>query len=227
MTTLIYCASGNPRFARIALDAGFKYGAQLPNTIYYPPYFVDQNWRKPDRARYMAALAEHRPALATVLDLERDEQLHDVLGWAEEAAQYVTEVVIVIPKAHGIIAQLPRQIGGRQVRLGYSVPTRYGGTEVWVGEFAGWPVHLLGGSPNRQLALRAYMDVRSADGNFLQLMATRYNTCWQNHKWVRLDALGQRIEHDAPYAAFALSCANLMKAWNRRGLDSCPTPAIE
>lgn len=84
---LIYCAAGNARFAQIAIDAGFLYGAQLPGTTYHPIWFADQNWKKPDRTKYMAALAEHRPHMASVLDLERADQLDEVLSWAEEAAQ--------------------------------------------------------------------------------------------------------------------------------------------
>ena len=45
---IIYCADGNERFARIAIDAGFTFGAQLPNTVYYPPEFTDQNWKAPN-----------------------------------------------------------------------------------------------------------------------------------------------------------------------------------
>jgi hypothetical protein len=104
MPTLIYCAGGNRRFAQIAIDAGYKFGSQLPNTIYHPIYFADQDWKRPNRATYMAMLAQHRPTMATVLDWERDEQLPEVLDWAEEAAQYVAQVLI-IPKVIGRLAQ--------------------------------------------------------------------------------------------------------------------------
>ena len=58
MLDLVYCAGGNARFAQIAIDAGYKYGARLPATVYHPVYFADQDWHAPDRARYMAALAQ-------------------------------------------------------------------------------------------------------------------------------------------------------------------------
>lgn len=143
---LIYCAGGNIKFAQIALPAGFLYGARLPSTVYYPLHFADQDWRRPNRQQYMAALAEQRPHIASVLDLESADQLNEVLSWAEEAAQWVA-VVVIIPKAFGAIQCLPRRIAGAEVRLGYSVPTSYGGTAVPIWEFEGWPVHLLGGSP--------------------------------------------------------------------------------
>lgn len=208
---LIYCANGNKRFAQIAIDAGFLYGAQLPGTIYHGIHFADQNWKNPDRTRYMAALAEYQPHMASVLDLERTEQLPEVLDWAEEAAQWV-KVVMIIPKVFGVIPQLPRRIGGADVRLGYSVPTRHGGTEVPVWEFHGWPVHLLGGSPHRQMAIRKYLDVRSVDGNYHGLKARKWGEYWQ---WPGVWVSGQFRRHDGIYDAFALSCRNIMKAWQQ------------
>ena len=143
----------------------------------YRPYFVVQDWRAPGRARYIDALAEHRPHMATVLDWERWAQLDDVLAWAEDAARHV-QVIVIIPKVHGGIEKLPRTVGGVPVRLGYSVPTRYGGTTVPLHEFAGWPVHLLGGSPERQLALYDTLNVVSVDTNYTQKMAVQYGQYW-------------------------------------------------
>jgi len=218
LPTLIYCASGNKRLADIALEYGFKYGAQLPATIYHAPYFVDQNWRKPERAKYMTALA-------TVLDWERDDQLDEVLAWAEEAAQHVRDAVIIIPKVMGSIDRIPREIGGKPVRLGYSVPTKFAGTELPVWEFRGWGVHLLGGSPKAQMTAARYMDVESADGNYVQKLAVQRNqfyvptrVSWStNGHFPRLsDCFMGGIDEDAPYHAFRLSCINVSNAW--RGL---------
>ena len=202
------------------------YGAQLPGTVYFPPEFADQDWKKPNRTAYMAALAQHRPRMATVLDWERDEQLPEVLGWAEEAAQYV-ETVIIIPKVLGGIPRLPRRIGGASVRLGYSVPTAYGGTELPLWEFLGWPVHLLGGSPHRQIAMAHYLNVVSADGNYIAKMAQKWNQFWvmapalyaKDRRWPRLREADGRAwgdgssTADAPYEAFRRSCINVLAAW--------------
>jgi hypothetical protein len=222
---LIYCAGGNRRFAEIARDAGFQYGAQLPDTIYFPLYFADQDWRKPDRTAYMEALARHRPHMAAVLDLERGEQLSETLSWAEEAAQYV-EQVIVIPKVCGIISEIPAVIEGKQVVLGYSVPTSYGATFVPIWEFAGWPVHLLGGSPQRQIQLWRYFsavaEVVSSDGNMILGMAVKRCQFWsgkrilgaRDKRWPQLREVGPKYEVDAPYEAFRRSCVNIRQAWD-------------
>lgn len=220
---IIYCGGGNPTFYKIATSAGFKYGAQLPDTIYGPLYFADQDWKNPDRDRYMAELARHQPYMASVLDWERDEQLPEVLGWAEEAAPYVS-VIMLVPKLIGGIARLPHRIGGKPIRLGFSVPTRFGGTPVPAWEFAGWPVHLLGGSPHQQARLYHYFNVASVDGNMISKMATGgarsgIVSVWQPHArkyekghFVPLDEYRRiefglpRVERDAPEAAFGYSC---------------------
>lgn len=217
---LIYCASKNKRFDDIALAAGFKLGAQVPCTVYHKLYFCDQNWKAPNRAAYMTALAQHRPHMASVLDLERKEQLSEVLSWAEEAAQYCDSVML-IPKAHGIIQRLPRSIGGASITLGYSVPTKHGGTTVWPGEFEGWPIHLLGGSPQAQMRHAGrFKNVVSVDGNMSNKMATQFCAYWtagtstdpKDRYWQKI--IRAEFPNDAPIEAFRRSCVNIAAAWS-------------
>lgn len=160
----------------------------------------------------MSELDKHRPFMASVLDWEQSEQLDEVLGWAEDAARFV-QVIMIIPKVIGEIGRLPRWIAGRPVRLGYSVPTKFGGTSVPVWEFADWPVHLLGGSPHKQIEISHYMQVASVDGNYANMMATRFNEYWDNGRWCELSDHGGHVDNDAPYRAFELSCQNIMAAW--------------
>jgi hypothetical protein len=224
--TLIYCGGGNPRFYEIAKSAGFMYGAQLPSTVYGPLYFADQNWKRPDRTRYLCEIAKHKPYMASVLDWERSEQLPEVLEWAEDIAPHV-RVIMIIPKVQNEVERLPRVIGGRPVRLGYSVPTKFGGTSLMSGEFDGWPVHLLGGSPHAQRIFALYLNVVSVDGNMHQMMATRYCAFWTNNprrykrgRWPTLiEADGHPFDGDGPAEAFRRSCENIRTAW---GL---PSPA--
>ena len=218
---LIYCANGGAWAAGIAMRLGYTYGAQLPGSTPYPPQFADQDWKRPDFDGYMKALERHRPRMATVLDWERDDQLPDVLRWAEAAAQFVTETVIIIPKVAGGIPRLPRSIGGKAVRLGYSVPTKFGATGIPAWEFQGWPVHLLGGSPHRQHDLARYMDVRSVDGNYAQKMAVQYVQAYSairltytaDGRWPRVREVYARLDADAPAAAWELSCINIRAMW--------------
>lgn len=220
---IIYCAAGNRRFAEIAIEAGMMYGAQLPGTIYpdvAPLHFADQDWKKPDRERYVAAVAQHRPRVATVLDWEREEQLPEVLDWAEDIAPFV-ERVIIIPKVIGGIPRIPARVGGADVVLGYSVPTKYGGTNVPVWEFAARLVHLLGGSPLAQIHAAHYLNVISADGNYINLKATKFCEWWNGRGWTPIHP--PRI--DAPYEAFRRSCVNVMAAWRELQESPAPYPA--
>lgn len=178
----------------------------------------------PPKADYIAALTKHQPRLATVMDWETWEQLPEVLGWAEETAAHV-ETVIIIPKVFSGIAKLPRSIGGKPVRLGYSIPTKHGGTEVPIWEFGDWPVHLLGGNPHTQMKLTYYLNVVSTDGNMAHKMAVRHNAFYDPSRrtksgyWPSLATFdGQRwgdgsVTADAPYEAFRRSCQNIMVAW--------------
>lgn len=219
MPDLIFCGGNNPHFARIAVEAGYLYGCRLPDDVpHYPVYFADQNWRNPNRAAYMAALNYYRPHIASVIDWEEPDQLQEVLSWAKSAALYV-DVVMIIPKVSGGIPSIPRSIDGKPVRLGYSVPTKHGGTTLHLAEFVGWPVHLLGGSPGAQMRLAQYLDVRSVDGNMAMKMANR-GLYWVPGKrrfsnaWVSLlEADGQRWNGDGNYEAFRRSCENIKLAW--------------
>lgn len=216
---LIYCADGNPEFARLAVVAGWKYGARLPATVYEPVYFADQDWKKPDLARYVAAVAEHRPEVATVLDWERDEQLPEVTAWAEAVAPFVARVV-VIPKVPGRVDEVPGVIGGRPVVLGFSVPTGYGGTTCAVWEFGGRPVHLLGGSPQAQREYAKYLNVVSADGNMIAQQA-RKGRFWSREKsdkghWWQLRDAGDTRAEGLPAECFRRSLANVPTIWGKK-----------
>ena len=174
----------------------------------------------------MAALARHRPAVATVLDWEREEQLMEVLSWAEEAAQYAGEAVVIIPKVPGGVPSLPRAIGGRRVVLGYSVPTSYGGSPLALWEIAGWPVHLLGGQPHKQLVcydyLRGIAEVVSADGNAACMQAHR-GRFWCREKspvvrshWWQLREAGDERTEGVNLECLRRSLENIKAAWRYR-----------
>lgn len=221
---LIYCASGNPAFAAAAVAAGWRYGARLPATVYQQVYFADQDWKSPDRAAYMQALDRHRPAMATVLDWEREEQLPEVLAWAEEASQYV-ESILIVPKVPGLVGRIPRAVNGKRIVLAYSVPTSYGASPLGLWEYAGWPVHLLGGSPQRQMDawryLRGICDVGSVDGN-MPAQQARKGRVWSAQpwgpdslRWVQLRDLGDDRKENVPLECFRRSLVEIRDAWRR------------
>lgn len=210
------------RLMPVALSYGFKYGAQLPGTIYPelgPLYFADHDWKNPNRAVYMQAIKQHRPNLATVLDWQYSNQLHDVLEWAEEMAPYVDTIVVPL-KVSDEVDKLPHVVGGKRTRLGYSVKTNYGETDVPLREFKGWDVHLLGGSPHSQMKYRQYLNVKSADQNMIGKMSHMCKV-WvpgtakgRNRLWGALrDLAGYQQGRDSNLEAFRRSCKNYMAVW--------------
>lgn len=211
MPHLIYCAGHGKRFARIAVEGGYLYGYRSDSKPSESVSMVDLNWKRPDLERHAAAVEEHRPLLAVAPDVLGADALPETLRYAERLARHA-ERVIIVPKCPGVIERLPRE---PWLVLGYSVPTRYGGADaVLVWEFGGWPVHLLGGSPQAQLTLAAYLDVFSADGNAHQ-RAAMHGTYWSAARrgWVSRDAEGMPRGADLPYRAFARSCAEIRRAW--------------
>ena len=216
--TLIYCGSGNKRFDEIAM-LYFKLGARCGTTVYYPIYFADQNWKKPDKQKYIAFIHKHKPVMSTVVDWISKPDLSIVLEWAEEISSIVDKI-IVIPKIVSGVDAIPDTINGKEVILGYSVPTKYGKTITPLWEFGNRKVHLLGGSPQKQYEMSKYLNVVSLDGNMSLKMATQYCAFWNTDKyksktghWQQLHEIGIKDQKDAIYQAFEMSCKNIYNFW--------------
>lgn len=212
---LIYCASGNRYLAKEAIESGWLYGSQ-PHTIYYPIDFADLDFKRMDASgyldKYKRFIKHNKPALAVTPDVTTPDGLPSTIQFAEQITQYV-ETVIIVPKVSGLILDMPKQIENIPVRLGYSVRTRYGGTTVPLWEFTEWPhgIHLLGGSPHRQLELANYLPVRSADCNYHQRLAW-FGKWWCHRKYgfIEKDPRRKRAEQ-----WFRISCDNIREAWDQ------------
>lgn len=212
---IIYSGGGNRLAAKITESIGILQGAQLPDVIYSKSlYFADQDWKNPNKELYLESLKEHKPAMATVLDLEKPDQLEEVLDWASDVSQYCNDI-IVIPKFRGSINLIPEIINGKRVVLGYSVPTKFGGTKVPFGEFGNRPVHLLGGQPHVQIMLLDKLNVVSLDNNYIMLKGLTYNCYWthlESRTWVQLKDAGIDLDKNSNYLAFTISWMNFMEA---------------
>lgn len=172
----IVMAAGSRVLAEIAERHGFAVGARVPCTTYGTVRFTDLAWKRPNRAGYLRAVRALRPRRAVMPDIVDVDALAQAMGWAEEASAYVEDVVLV-PKCREVVGRIPERINGARVVWGYSTPTPYGATELLPIEFAGKPVHILGGNPRAQIALalqfRAFADVVSMDNSVVLSMARR------------------------------------------------------
>jgi len=125
--------------------------------------------------------------------------------------------LVLIPKVPGLVRVIPERIGSTEILLGYSVPTRYGGSPIGLWELGRRPVHLLGGSPQRQLELSQYLNVVSVDGNMAHLQAHRCRFWSRKPKskghWVQLSETGDCAGNGANLRAFLLSLDAIRSAW--------------
>lgn len=130
--------------------------------------FLDVDWKHYNFKQHLEAVKITRPMMTVARDVEREKDLARVLDEATELHEYCTHVVIV-PKDVALSGDLEHAIPDRFI-LGYSVPTRYGGTKIAPEAFRR-RVHLLGGRPDVQRRLGDRMWVFSIDCNRFTLDA--------------------------------------------------------
>jgi hypothetical protein len=225
--TLIYCGNGNWRLEKIAQECGFKYGLRLPQPKYINTdlYFADQNWKKPNKKKYIEKIFEYQPKLATVIDIEHRNQLPEALCWAEEISKIV-ETIILIPKCTGVINKIPRYINDKKIILGYSVPTKFGATKLSLHFFDNWEIHLLGGAPEKQIEYAKDLNVVSIDCNYHSMKANKFGQYWTGKfngdtRWWRIYNNNITIPpRERSLNAFEISCKNIYKYWNDKEYDN-------
>lgn len=184
--------------------------------------FVDCLYTEYNHDLHLAQVAKHKPKYATVRDIMSKAQCEQagikyypfdqIMKWAEELTQYA-ENVIVIPKYDCIEAIPPGFV------LGYSIPTSHGGTPVPVDKFRGRRVHLLGGSPNKQIAYWAQLadEVVSLDNNYI-LKISAFGRAWYPDGTTKgLQEAGFGLVTNPLYIALAISLGNFAAYFNKSG----------
>lgn len=158
---LFYCGDGGRnRYGKIALQQRWRVGYRSDETKIrsHRVSMLDNNFKDYNHQQHCTEIKFHKPLVATVLDITKDVDINWVLKCAREISNYCGRVIL-IPKTQFI---LPTDFS---FWLGYSVPTRYGGTLVPFSFFTK-PTHLLGGSPQDQIICASKLkNVVSLDGN--------------------------------------------------------------
>ena len=144
------------------------------------------------------------PMMAVIPDVMNPQDIDRTMSIGLELAPFVSECLIVVPKFTGYTDSIPQHIEQTPIRVGYSVKTRYGGTEVPLWEFTGRDIHLLGGNPRQQMYLLQYLNVKSLDGNMCSRIAQ-----YGRHYTPRGDEKKIGEYHDSFYDAVELSLSNL------------------
>jgi len=162
------------KVSSLALNFGWLPGARYTNLRdvrkFERLYFLDIDWKNYDYLKHLQVAKDTRPMITVARDIVNLDDLDRVLDEALELSNWADRV-IVVPKDVRLMPMLPDAIPDTFV-LGYSVPTRYGDTELDPAFFAGRDVHLLGGHPAKQRALANQLRVISIDCNRFTLDAT-------------------------------------------------------
>ncbi len=160
-----FVCHGRPTL-NIAIRLGWLPGARYTNLRDIRGFdhigLIDVNWREYDFKKHLSAVKATLPVVTIARDVERIEDLERTLDQARELALWSRHVVVV-PKDIRFAVEMDRIPDN--VIIGYSVPTRYGGTPIPVSSFVGRSVHLLGGRPDVQHRLSRVLKVFSFDGN--------------------------------------------------------------
>lgn len=160
-----FVCHGRPTL-KIAIRFGWLPGARYTNLRDIRGFdrigLIDVDWRKYDFKKHLEAVKTTLPVVTIARDLERIEELNRTLDQASELALW-SKYVVVVPKDIRFALEMNR-IPGTFI-IGYSVPTRYGGTSIPVSSFLGRAIHLLGGRPDVQHQLSRVLKVFSFDGN--------------------------------------------------------------
>jgi hypothetical protein len=156
----------------IAVAHGWMPGARYTNLRDVRRFkqlgFLDIDWSRYDFRRHLEAVTITRPVMTVARDVEDKRDLRRIIDQAYRLLEFA-EYVVVVPKDPLLEGRLSSSIPNVFL-LGFSVPTRYGGTTISPSAFTR-PVHLLGGRPDVQRRLAESMPVFSIDANRFTLDA--------------------------------------------------------
>jgi hypothetical protein len=156
----------------IAISHGWLPGARYTNLRDVRRFqklgFLDIDWKRYDFVKHLEITSIARPIMTVACDVEHRRDLKRVVDQAYRLMEF-SRYVVVVPKDRLLESKLGNSIPA-EFLLGFSVPTRYGGTKLSPYAFKR-PVHLLGGRPDVQRALAELMPVFSIDANRFTLDA--------------------------------------------------------
>jgi hypothetical protein len=122
-------------------------------------HFLDFPFTDPDATvgDHIAVAADVQPEVAVAPDIEKGRTLSEVVEVADRLAQYAQEVIVVPKTVHP--SEVPDRFRVGVPAANYGSNARW---SVWDYRECG-PVHILGGSPNRQCDIGDHLHVASVD----------------------------------------------------------------
>lgn len=204
----ILCKGSQKRIKDVPYTYGMAYGTRHTETPYHQPFFVDINWKKYDWQDYCHKIAKWKPVFALVPDYESVKQRKDLYQKIRDLRSLGVLRVGCCPKFDGAVAHIPSWL-----IVCVSVPTRYAGFLPNKSELEGRKLHLLGGSPHKQLEIIKHYDnarVISVDGN-MHTRSAWYGSYYDDKKNCWHYRKGEGRTYDE---TLELSCKNIMRAFS-------------
>lgn len=203
---------------RIAVRYGWFPGARYTNLRDIRGYdrlgFLDIDWKNYSFKRHLEAAKSTRPMMTVAEDITKIHSIERIIDQAFELQQYCDRVVVV-PKNQNLMSIMNDVIPQLFV-LGYSVPTRYGSTNIPLRYFRR-PIHLLGGRPDNQRRLAEIAPVISLDCNRFTIDAA-FGDFFDGSRFRRHPKGGYT-------RCLSESISNINKLWNDyeyTGSSECP-----
>jgi len=194
-----------------------------------PVGMLDNDFRNPDLDRYVARFFEHEPQVGVIGDVYDPEDVGKYVAAAREIqASYPDADLVIVPKCRDVIDKIPDAIvlgysRGHADRLAheFSEPT----------DWRGRRVHILGGSPPKQLDVIKQLtrptltddppaDIVGLDWNGLHRGA-QFGEFWTAEGW---DDSGRDADHVTVRKTVRHSLARLKKFWQSHGVWPESTP---
>jgi len=215
--------TGRNDLTSYAEQYGWLVGAELSYIGHHERHgraleFIDMAWDEPKPDELIAACMKHEPTYAIAGDYEHTddgELVGEPIDVVNERAHQLTQWVdypIAVPHRPGEPDEVPDC-----ALVGYSTPTRYGGTEAPLWEYQDKDVHVLGGTMN---GIKTVVDhlagqINSIDTNTMHRDATQFGEYWSHSGKQRKKTPG--IKNDI-VEAYENSILNMTYAFEQWGL---------
>jgi GNAT superfamily N-acetyltransferase len=182
----ILVKGNNRQMPEVSRASGMAYGTRHIETPRDWPLMVDIHWRDYDWQDYMDKIAEWRPVMAMVPDYEYPSQRRQLYQHIRDLKAAGVLRIMVCPKFAGAVAHIPSWC-----LVAVSIPSSYAGFIPEFQELVGRRVHLLGGSPKKQIEMIIRLrgvgiDVTSTDGNS-HIKTSQWGHVFDGRVWKRTD----------------------------------------
>ena len=217
---------------RLGFLTGFRedctYQQQQFNALELPVGMLDNDFRNPDLDRYVERFFEHEPQVGVIGDTYEVEEVDRYVAAAREIqGSYPESDLVIVPKCRAAIHAIPDDLVVGYSR-GYADRLAHEFSEP--SDWRGRRVHILGGSPPKQLDVIKQLtrptltgdppaDIVGLDWNGLHRGA-QFGEFWTANGW---DDSGRDAEHMTIRKTVRCSHAKVREFWQARGVWPEPT----